>query len=182
MASLRRWLWRTWRDPLHRAALVLAVLTLSSWVLLMGSPNFTNASQGRFFDPTISLQFARNVDDVDLVLGEAPSIDRETMRIKTEVDFAFLTAYSLLLAVSGWIVMRHRGWRSAAGIVIFICGLGAGAFDVLENLAILEILDTPLKFTTQAMINAIRGPAVAKWSLVGVAVALLAASKIARKS
>jgi hypothetical protein len=51
-------------------------------------------------------------------------------------------------------------------------------FDVLENRAILNLLDVPLRATTPAMIQAIRGPSTAKWILAGVTVVLLAASWI----
>ena len=43
----------------------------------------------------------------------------------------------------------------------------SGVFDVLEDRAILHILDVPLRATTPAMIQAIRGPSTAKWILGG---------------
>jgi hypothetical protein len=51
-------------------------------------------------------------------------------------------------------------------------------FDVLENRAILNILDVPLRATTPAMIQAIRTPSTAKWILAGVTVVLLSVSLI----
>ena len=48
----------------------------------------------------------------------------------------------------------------------------------MENRAILEILDVPLRNTTSAMLNAIRGPSLAKWMLAGVAVLAFLVSMI----
>jgi uncharacterized membrane protein len=104
------------------------------------------------------------------------------MRIKIHIDFAFLVGYALLLATLGAIVKRAGGWRTVAGIVIAISGLAAGVFDFLENRAILEVLDTPLKFTMPSMLNAIRGPAMANLFLLGLAVVLLISHKAVRKS
>jgi len=64
------------------------------------------------------------------------------------------------------------------GVAAGICGVDTGVFDVLENRAVLNILDVPLRATTPAMIQAIRGPSTAKWILAGVTVVLLASSLI----
>jgi hypothetical protein len=76
------------------------------------------------------------------------------------------------------LVVRKGGWRQVTGIAAGICGLATGVFDVMENRAILSLLDVPLRATTPAMIQAIRGPSTAKWILAGVTVVLLASSLI----
>ena len=163
----------------HRLTILLAMLTAAAFVLLMGRPSFTNASKPpRFGDPTLALQFARDVQDVDWILGDAPSPDREVMRVKQYVDFAFIACYAALCAALGAAAARKRGWRRAAGIMGAICGVSAALFDVLENRAILTLLDVPLRSTTPAMIQAIRGPSNAKWILAGVTVVLLSVSFI----
>jgi hypothetical protein len=158
--------------------ILLAMLTAASFILLLGRPSFTNASKPRFGDPMLALQFARDVQDVDWILGDAPSPDREVMRVKQYVDFGFITCYTALALALSVLAVRKNGWRQVTGIAAGICGLAAGVFDVLENRAILNILDVPLRATTPAMIQAIRGPSTAKWILAGVTVVLLAVSSI----
>ena len=154
------------------------MLTVAAFILLLGHPSFTNASKPRFGDPMLALQFARDVQDVDWILGDAPSPDREVMRVKQYVDFGFIACYTGLFVALAALVVRKGGWRQVTGVAAGICGVAAGVFDVLENRAILYILDVPLRATTPAMIQAIRGPSTAKWILAGVTVVLLASSLI----
>jgi hypothetical protein len=167
-----------WVNSKKRLVILLAMLTLAAFILLVGPPSFTNASKPRFGDPMLALQFARDVQDVDWILGDAPSPDREVMRVKQYVDFGFIACYVSLCAALGAVAARKGGWRKVAGIAGGICGLAAGLFDVLENRAILNLLDVPLRATTPAMIQAIREPSTAKWILAGVTVVLLASSLI----
>ena len=60
--------------------------------------------------------------------------------------------------------------------------IAAGVFDVLENLAIADVLDVKIAATTETMMAAIRQPATAKWSLVAVSVVLLLVSQVRGKS
>jgi len=167
-----------WVNPQYRLVILLAMLTVAAFILLMGQPSFTNASKPRFGDPMLALQFARDVQDVDWILGDAPSPDREVMRVKQFVDFGFIACYTGLFLALAALAIRKGGWKQVAGIAAGICGVAAGVFDVLENRAILNILDVPLRATTPAMIQAIRGPSTAKWILAGVTVVLLAVSGI----
>jgi hypothetical protein len=121
----------------------------------------------------LALQFVRSVEEVDWILGDAPSPDREVMRIKQKIDFAFIGAYSALLVTLALIVRRLGGWKQATGIAAGICGIATGVFDVIENRAILNILDVPLRNTTPAMLNAIRQASVVKWSLAAATLILL---------
>jgi hypothetical protein len=168
----------SWVNSLHRVAILLAMLTVAAFILLMAQPSFTNASKPRFGDPMLAIQFARDLQDIDWILGDAPSPDREVMRIKQFIDFGFITCYTALALALSLLAARKGGWRLVAGIAGGICGVAAGVFDVLENRAILNLLDVPLRATTPAMIQAIRGPSTAKWILAGVTVVLLAASWI----
>ena len=143
------------------------------FLILAGKPAFTNASRPpRFGDPQLSLQFVRNLEDVDAILGDAPSPDREVMRIKQYIDFAFIASYaSLFIALSlrGW---QAGGWRRTVGIAAMLCGIAAAIFDVVENIAILRILDIPLYLTGPGMLDAIRRAAIAKWLLAGISLPL----------
>jgi len=167
-----------WVNSLDRVAVLLAMLTVAAFLLLLGRPSFTNASKPRFGDPMLALQFARDVEDIDWILGDAPSPDREVMRVKQYVDFGFIACYTALFLALSALVLRKGGWRQVTGIAAGICGVAAGLFDVLENRAILNLLDVPLRATTSAMVQAIRGPSTAKWILAGVTVVLLTASFI----
>jgi len=167
-------------NTLQRWTLLFAMLTVAAFVLVLGRPSFTNASKPRFGDPMLALQFARDVQDIDWILGDAPSPDREVMRVKQYADFAFIACYASLCAALGAAAARKRGWRRTAGIAAGLCGVAAAVFDILENRAILKLLDVPLRSTTPAMIQAIRGPSTAKWLLAGVTVVLLSASFIRR--
>ncbi len=168
-----------WASPLNRATLLFALLTVAAFALLLGRPSFTNASRPpRFGDPMLALQFARDVRDVDWILGDAPSPDREVMRVKQYVDFGFIACYAALCAALAALAIRRGGWRLVSGIAAGICGLATAVFDVLENVAILNLLDVPLRSTTPAMIGAIRAPSTAKWILAGATVVLLAVSFI----
>src|SRR5512142_1604853 len=168
----------SWVNSQHRLVILLAMLTVAAFILLMGQPYFTNASKPRFGDPVLALQFARDVQDIDWILGDAPSPDREVMRVKQYIDFGFITCYTALALALSLLAARKGGWRLVTGIAAGICGVATGVFDVLENRAILRILDVPLRATTPAMIQAIRGPSTAKWMLAGVTVVLFAASLI----
>src|SRR5216110_1545253 len=112
-------------NKLQRWTLLFAMLTVATFVLLMGRPSFTNASKPRFGDPIVALQFARDVQDIDWILGEAPSPDREVMRVKQYADFAFNACYASLCAALGAAAARKRGWRRAAGIATAVCGVSA---------------------------------------------------------
>ncbi len=69
-------------------------------VILNGKPDFSNASRPArgIANPVVALQLARNVDEVDDVIGNAPSPDREAMRFKQYLDFGFIALYVGLYA------------------------------------------------------------------------------------
>lgn len=156
----------------ERLAQILAVLGLVILAVMAGKPSFTNASQPvrRIADPGIALQTARSIEEIDAILSDSPSADREVMRIKQYIDFAFIAVYAALSGVMAWVVWRRQRWM-ALGIVAF--ALGAAAFDVAENLAILRLLPLSLSETTSAAMQAIRSASLIKWPLAGGALALL---------
>lgn len=171
------------RDPLVRAVWAFAVLCLVIIILMAGKPSFTNASRPPrgTGSAVLEIQFPRSVGDVDLILGEAPSPDREVMRLKLYLDFAFIAAYVGLFVSLGMLVARGpSAWARIAGAAGALCGAAAGVFDVLENRATLAILDVPLLSTTTAMMNAIRRASTAKWTLAAIAILVLSLGGITR--
>ena len=155
-----------WKSP-EGMAQWLAVLCLVLLILLAGKPGFTNASQPvrGMNDPGIALQMARSVDEVDSILGPAPSADREAMRLKQYIDFALILTYA---GIAVTIAMGVRRMRAVA-IVLLLCVIAGAAFDWMENLAILRILALDLSATTQPSIDAIRLASIAKWNLIALA-------------
>jgi hypothetical protein len=143
----------------------LAVACVAMIAVLNSKPEFSNASLAPrgIPSPVVALEVGRSVTEVDSILGEAPSPDRETMRIKQYIDFGFIACYVSLYAVLATF------FRSSVAIAAAACGVAAGVLDVFENIAILRILDVPLRDTTQAMVDAIRHPSLAKWALAFLA-------------
>jgi hypothetical protein len=158
---------------LQRWAGILAVLNIAIIVILMGRPSFSNGSRPvrGISSPVLALEVARNVDEVDAILGDAPSADREAMRIKQYADFGFICAYASLYVVMSLLLMPEG---RAIAILAGILGVIAAILDVIENLGILRVVDTDLAHTTQAMIDAVRYPSLAKWGLASIALGLLA--------
>ncbi len=179
-ARLSRWVYGCWRDAVKRLAFIAGLLTIACWLLLMGPPNFSTASvPQRFSDPQLEVQTVQDVEDLRLTLGDSPSPDRETMRIKLRVDYAFIAAYVALLASLGVVQSRRGGWARSAGVVAALAAVAAGVFDVLENLAIADILDVKIAGTTGPMLEAIRQPSRIKWSLAALSVVLVLLSHFA---
>jgi hypothetical protein len=159
----------------ERIAGVFALLCLALAALMLGPPRFSNASRPPrgISDPAVAIQVIRNAGEVDDILSEAPSPDREAMRIKQYVDFGFIASYAGLFFTLAWMLVESGSWGKLAGLAGGICGLAAAGFDVRENFAILRILDVRLEETTAPMMNAIRSASAAKWVLSAVALALL---------
>ena len=113
-------------------------------VVLAGRPSFTNASlvvRG-VADPVVALQMARSADDVEAVLGDAPSPDREVMRVKQYVDFGLIAGYcGLALAIC--LALRRSGRGRVAWLLGIVAAL-AGFNDVRENLITLRVVNLDL--------------------------------------
>ena len=168
-------------SPLGRAALGFAVASLVLAILLQGSPRFSNASQpGGRMPPALAIQFAGTVEDVELILGEAPSPDREVMRFKLYLDFVFIPAYCGLLVTLGLLARAGSGWSRIAGSAAALCAVAGGVFDVLENRATLAIVDTSLQATSQPMIDAVRSAAATKWIVLALSVIFLSSHYVRR--
>ena len=148
------------------------MLCLVILAVLAGKPNFTNASQPPrgIRDPMVALEMARDVGEVDAILGESPGPDREAMRLKQYIDFAFIGSYVALFGAMGVALAKRSRW----GWLVAVSGVAMGVPDVLENLAILRLLPVDLSSTTQAMIDAIRQASVIKWSCASAATVVLA--------
>jgi hypothetical protein len=159
----------------------LAVACVALLIILNGKPAFTGASrpQRGITNPVVALQMARDVGEVDAVLSDAPSADREAMRIKQYLDFVFIPCYvALYIAMARMFRKESRDSRQdrLPHLATFaaVCGVMAGIADVMENIGILRVVDAPLARTSQAMVDAIRIPSLIKWALTWVAIAIFA--------
>jgi hypothetical protein len=155
---------------LERIARGLAAYCVVFLIVLAGRPSFTNASlpvRG-VADPVVALQMARTADEVEAILGDAPSADREVMRVKQYVDFTLIAGYLLLSLVLAAALShpRHRRVAFALGILVALAALQ----DVRENLATLRIVNLNLNQLTPAMLGALRFTSVTKWVLLAAAI------------
>ena len=165
----------------QRIARALAAWCLVFLAVLAGRPSFTNASipvRG-VADPVVALQMARAAEEVEAILGEAPSADREVMRIKQYVDFALIGGYLALALVITAALLGTRRRR----VALLIGGLAvlAALHDVRENLLTLRIVNLSLSQVTPAMLDYLRFMSIAKWILLAAAVALLATVTVSRR-
>ena len=140
--------------------------------ILSGRPSFSNASHPvrGISNPVLAMEVVRNVSEVDAVLSDAPSPDREVMRIKQYADFGFICCYAALYVLMSMLLVGEG--RSLA-ISAAVLGVAAAVFDVIENLGILRIVDVDLSHTTQSMIDLVRYPSLIKWTLTSLALGLL---------
>src|SRR5271170_1380646 len=137
-------------NRLERIAGLLALWCVAMLVLMFAPPRFTSASkpQHGIPDPVLALQMAHDLSDVDAVLGDSPSADREVMRTKQYEDFGFIAGYAGLYLVLSWLLARNYPRARAVAMVAAIAGVGAATLDVIENFAILRIVDVRLASTT----------------------------------
>lgn len=159
-------------SPLQRWAGILAVLNLAMIAILAGRPGFSNSSRPvrGISNPVLAIEVARNVAEVDAILSDSPSPDREAMRIKQYADFGFIGAYSALFVAMGLLLMPQG---RAVALSAAALGVIAAIFDVIENLGILRIVNTDLAHTTQTMVDAVRYPSLVKWALASLAMGML---------
>lgn len=172
------WIGRLWTDPLKRIVLIASVWTLAILILVNSAPHYTEAAIApKTGDAMIDLELVETTEQLRLLLGEAPSTDRVTTRLKIYQDFALIPGYGILFVACGLLLARRGGWKRSAGYLAAITGLAAAGFDVAENLAILEIVDLPIADVRQPMLETIRRPALIKWALLGTgAVAMVVGS------
>jgi hypothetical protein len=162
--------------PTYKIAAFCSFLTLAAaLVATIAPPHFTNASKPvrGMKTPVLSIEFAQSVQDVDWVLSDKPSLDREVMLTKLTQDYFFIAAYSALFVCMGLLLMRRGGRGKWFGLLGIHLALAAAILDLVEDFAITSVCNTPLAQTTQAMVDAIRRPSIAKWILAFLAIGLL---------
>ena len=151
----------------EKTAGAFAVACLVIAILLLGKPAFSNASLpvGGITDPVIAIQAAHSTKDVDYVLGQAPSQDREVMRVKEHIGFASLVAYAALFLALSVLLLRSGAVGRIIAPAAMVLAVAAAGFGAAGNLAVVRLLDVNLFDTTGKMINAIRSAAFVYWTL-----------------
>jgi hypothetical protein len=100
---------------------------------------------------------ARNTDEVEAILGEAPSADREVMRGKQYIDFSLIGGYfALAMLIAAALKRSPRKW--IAPMLSFLA-IVAASLDVRENLATLRLVNLNLNQLTPAMLASLALPA-----------------------
>jgi len=165
----------------QRIVRALAAWSVVFLVVLAGRPSFTNASlpvRG-VADPVVALQMARSAADVEAILGDAPSADREVMRVKQYIDFALIAGYlALALTIAAALARtRHRRLALVMGAVAVLAAIA----DVLEDLGTLRVVNLTLGQLTPVTLDALRLASIAKWNLLLSSSTLLAAITIVRR-
>jgi hypothetical protein len=165
----------------QRIARALAAWCLVFLIVLAGRPSFTNASIAvrGVTDPVIALQMARTSDEVEAILGEAPSADREVMRVKQYIDFALIAGYfTLALLIAAALTRSGRRWSAA---LLSLLTIVAASLDVRENLFTLRIVNLNLNQLTPAMLASLRFTSTAKWIALTTAMSLIATVSVERR-
>jgi hypothetical protein len=156
---------------LERWTGLLAVLNIAMIAILWGRPSFSNASRPvrGIANPVLAMEAARNVAEVDAILSDVPSPDREAMRVKEYGGFGWIACSTALL-----VVMSRMLLPSGAAVAAGLLGALAAICGAIGNLGILRLLDIDLAHTTQTMIDAVRYPSLLKWALLSLSLGLLA--------
>ena len=142
---MKNWIW-----ILSLATLALAV------ALALIVPKHEHIRQ-----PVLALELARNWSQLAIVLAVTPA-GRARFLLNTQINFAFIAAYTALFTLLALTVMRGY-WRwITAGLAV-----AAGVAGVMENLNILAVLPLERGFEN-AMALAIRQWALTKWCLMGL--------------
>ncbi|MBX9601161.1 MAG: hypothetical protein K2X35_09155 [Bryobacteraceae bacterium] len=144
--------------------------------LQFGEPRFSGPANVRGMrSPVVALEFARDPGEVIQILGGLPSENRETMVVKTHLDFVFIAAYTLVFLTVSAILVTRGGWRLWAGAAAAVLAAATGMLDVVENLRILEIVDTPPQMLTGALTEGLNTAAIWKWTCAFLAIGLQSA-------
>ena len=118
----------------------------------------------------LALELARSVGEVRQIVGDVPSENRDTMTRKQYYDCVFMAAYTgVFLGVTAMLVEAGWIWLGALSGVL---ALATPILDLVEDLAILRLMETPLALTTPAMVDAVREPSELKWFCAFAAMAI----------
>jgi hypothetical protein len=163
-ASRRRILW------------MAGAAALALWVFLFIVDSQIRDSGG---PGIVSFEVAGTQDEAQEILEEWGEEGRDDARVSVLVDFAYLIAYSVFLAVGCTIAserLGRRGMRRLAGIgpLLGWSMFAAAAFDAIENVAMLRVLSDHTETWPGIALYA----AIPKFAIAGVGLAYVVAGAL----
>ncbi len=162
--------------PHQIAALLFAAIYIICAVLTAAPPAFTNASRPIYgvTDPLMSLPLAHTAADVDSVLSDSPSPDREVMRIKLNLGLALAASYLGLSLVLASAFSRAVSWGRVPAWVMSSFAILTAADDFRENRTLMRIVDTDLAHVGSQLLDQAHFFSIVKWALAATALLPLA--------
>lgn len=167
---------------LTRSIGILSVLVLAG-AIVMGvtgafqlKPRTLRAEDtGGFTAPVMALEFVETPEQAHAILDQNESQNRRALTNQIHLDFGWIASYWLLfLLVSYLFSRRNCPWASYLAGVAAVSATTAAAFDIRENLGMLEVISNPTITQPALMALHIRDAALTKWTLVFVTMAILA--------
>jgi hypothetical protein len=119
----------------------------------------------------VAFELAGSSDRAEEILGEWGEGGQDAARVSLIVDYPYLVAYSIFLAVActvGSERLARRGFErlARAGLAIGWGAVAAGALDAIENAALLRVIDGHTEVLPAVALVA----AIGKFALAAVAV------------
>jgi hypothetical protein len=153
------------------AVLVIVVALVMGIVQRQFQP--TTELPGKFRGRVLAMEFVSNTSDIDKILAPNVAYNRDVMLKVLTIDFVWIVCYGLLYATISVLLMRRNcPWAGYLGFLALIAGLATAAFDVRENVKIIQAM-THFPYE-QAIVNSVNDAALLKWAFGFVAIALLA--------
>jgi hypothetical protein len=159
-----------------RLSTVIAFVVLAVGVCMFVAMDFEQKDLPRGFgNPVLAMELARSTDEVEAIIGEPGHSDRSQMRSQQHLDLVFIFAYGTLLVLMSILLWRRR-FRLAKVLAVFsgFFAVMAAGLDIREDLLIINVISKPVAQVDEGLVRMIRYTAMAKWSLLYIAMILLA--------
>ncbi len=126
--------------------------------------------------PIVRMQRVETVDQLAAYVGDKGTKERAMERHRLYADFGFIAFYlAFFITLAVLLAKRDPAWATWLAVCASLTAAAAAINDVVENLATLKVLRTPLSGTTQAMIDSMRTATSAKFTLIAITLCLLSA-------
>lgn len=166
------------RRRLARIIGILALLALSVAVWMgVGARSFSCVQQpclpNGFRGHVAALEFARTVPEVEAIVGDKGSPNRDVMRRQLNRDFIFIILYLVLYLLLAVALFRATSFAPLLTVITVVAAFCTAGFDVLENVRALRVLDLPLASLDGPQVAGILDASLIKWTFSFVTIALL---------
>jgi hypothetical protein len=157
---------------------LLALLT-TCWAILMfvslSAYKFDHDFHDEIDSPVLAVELAHSAQALQAVLQTSNPNDEQSaktvLRINNRLDLVFIPLYSgFLWFFADLISTQSQGASRYLRFACFICVVGAGVFDYLEDWGISRTLNSTQ--LTDSLARATRAPSLVKWGLIGSALFL----------